>query len=49
MTKPKADAMLESNFNPAIFSVLTFMAGGLLLATLILQRRLPKHTNGPAR
>ena len=45
---PKADAQLEGNFSPAVFSVLTFMASGLLLATFILRRRPFKSAQAPA-
>ncbi len=38
-SKPKADLTLEKKIVPAIFSVLTFVAGSLLLSNLILQRR----------
>ncbi len=47
-SKPKADAQLEGNFSSAVFSVLTFMTSGLLLATLILRGRPFKIAQDPA-
>ncbi len=41
-SKPAADLSLEKAILPALFSVLTSAAGGLLLSTLILQRRVPR-------
>lgn len=41
-SKPGADLALEKGIIPALFSVLTFAAGSLLLSTLILQRRVPR-------